>query len=193
LGKLNINRPFNGDDGRLQGVEVSLGTFFDFDFLPEWARGFGLRGNYTYIDAGAELPADQAESLPGQQPVVGVSEHAYNIVALYEKPQFSARLAYNYQSSFVDGYNRVRDFTLPAAGLPNSAPFLPIIEDGRGVLDFSASVNPRENVTIAFNVSNILGTPVRRHRAYNVAGDIFPRQVKYLERIFSLGVRVRLQ
>lgn len=193
LGRLNINRPFNGDNGRLQGIEVSLGTFFDFDFLPEWARGFGLRGNYTYLDAGAELPADQAESLPGQQPVVGVSEHAYNLVALYEKPQFSARLAYNYQSSFVDGYNRVRDFALPPAGQPNSAPFLPIIEDGRGVLDFSASVNPRENVTIAFNVSNILGEPVRRYRAYNVAGDVFPRQVKYLERIFSLGVRVRLQ
>lgn len=193
LGRLNINRPFNGDKGRLQGIEVSLGTFFDFDFLPEWARGFGLRGNYTYIDAGAELPQDQATDLPGQQPVVGVSEHAYNLVALYEKPQFSARLAYNYQSSFVDGYNRVRDFALPAPGQPNNAPFLPIIEDGRGVLDFSASVNPRENVTIAFNVSNILGTPVRRYRAYNVAGDVFPRQVKYLERIFSLGVRIRLQ
>ena len=193
LGRLSINRPFNGDDGRLQGIEVSLGTFFDFDFLPEWARGFGLRGNYTYIDAGAELPEDQAADLPGQQPVVGVSEHAYNLVALYEKPQFSARLAYNYQSSFVDGYNRVRDFALAPTGQPNDAPFLPIIEDGRGVLDFSASVNPRENVTIAFNVSNILGKPVRRYRAYNVAGDMFPRQVKYLERIFSLGVRVRLQ
>ncbi len=187
LGRLSINRPFNGEDGRIQGIEVSVGTFFDFDFLPEWVRGFGLRGNYTYIDAGAELAQEQAADLPGQQPVVGVSEHTYNLVALYEKPQFSARLAYNYQTSFVDSYNRVRDFALP-----NQGPFLPIIEDGRGVLDFSASVNPRENVTIAFNVSNILGEPVRRHRAYNVAGDMFPRQVKYLERVFSLGVRVRL-
>lgn len=187
LGRVNISRPFNGEDGRLQGVEVSAGGFFDFDFLPEWARGFGVRGNYTYIDAGAELNAEQSTDLPGFQPVPGVSDHTYNIIAMYEKPAFSARLAYNWRSSFVDGYNRVRDFALPGQG-----PFLPIIEDSRGVLDFSATVHPRENVTLAFNVSNILGEPVRLSRAYNTAGDSFPRQVKYLERVFSLGVRIRM-
>lgn len=186
FGRLNVNRPFNGEQGRLQGVEVAFNTFFDFDFLPDWTRNFGARANYTYIDGAAELNEEQADDLPGRQPVPGVSKHTYNLAAFYERPEFSARLAYNYRSSFVEVYNRVRDFSLPGQG-----PFLPVIEDGRGVLDFSATVNPRENVTVAFDVSNILGEPIKRSRAFNLAGDSFPRQVKYLERVYSLGVRVR--
>ena len=66
-----------------------------------------------------------------------------------------------------------------------------VIERGRGQLDFSTSVTPIENVTIAFDVVNILGNPLRRYRQFNEEGDIFPRQVLYLERTYSLGVRFR--
>lgn len=198
FGRLNINRPNNGGDGRLQGIELAVATFFDFGFLPEWARNFGIQANYSYIDNGSELPPNLAANLPAgadpRQRIPGVSKHTYNIVALYERPEFSARLAYNYRSSFVDFFSRENE---PGFANPNGTfgrdpgPVLPLIEDGRGVLDFSATVTPTKNVTVAFDVANILGEPVKASRAFDETGASFPRRVRYLERVFSLGVRVR--
>jgi len=58
-------------------------------------------------------------------------------------------------------------------------------------MDFSTTVTPVPNVTIAFDLLNVLGTPVRNERAYNSAGDSYPFQVRYIERTYSLGVRFR--
>lgn len=192
FGRLRSNIPLNGGNGRLQGVEVAFSTFFDYDFLPEWARAFGVQANYTYIDAKAELNPDLARGLPGRQRLTGVSKHAYNLVALYEKPKYSARLAYNYRSNFVDSYGRIFDPGLDPAGPTRDGPVGPIIQEGLPRLDFSATYTPIPNVTIAFDVNNITGDPIKRYRAFDATGRTFPRQVIYLERVFSLGVRFRI-
>ncbi len=192
---LRFNRPQNGGDGRINGAEAALAAFLDFGGIPEWARGFGVQANYTYIDAKAELApilsdptVGGAGTLGGRQRLVGVSKHSYNLVALYERPKVSARIAYNYRSNFIDGY--FRSFYLPTL---SDGPVLPLIHEGLGILDFSANVTPVENITIQFDVSNILGTARKLTRPYLTPdGDTFPRQVIYLERVFSLGVRFRL-
>src|SRR3546814_10160367 len=69
----------------------------------------------------------------------GVSKWAYNIIAMYEKPMFSARLAYNYRSKFVTYYS-LEALDPIAHG---------IIEKGRGQIDFSTSVTPVPNITLA--------------------------------------------
>jgi peptide methionine sulfoxide reductase MsrA len=38
---------------------------------------------------------------------------------------------------------------------------------------------------------NLLGNPIKRTRQFNDAGDIYTRQVFYLERSYSLGLRFR--
>lgn len=196
---LRLNRPENGGEGRLQGVEAAFTTFLDYDFVPEWANAFGLQANYTYIDHGAELGPTLAASLPGEPRIPGVSKNAYNLILLYEKPVFSARLAYNWRSKYVDAYARINDPVLgtidPVTGFPRGAPgpTLPLVQDDRGVLDFSMNYTPIPALTFAFDVSNILGDPITRSRAYNAAGDTYPRQVKYLERVYSLGVRFRFR
>ena len=175
-----VNAPSNGGDGRLQGAELAFTGFLDIASLPDWARGFGVQANYTYIDASTELQPAFRDRLPGQQPFPGVSKHAFNLTALYEKPAFSARLAYNWRSRFAIEYQDLQsDFVEPLYQKP------------LGVLDFSASVNPTKNLTIAFDMLNILGTPIRTERAYNAAGDSYPFQVKYIERVYSLGARFR--
>lgn len=175
-----VNAPSNGGAGRVQGAEVAFTGFLDLDGLPDWARGFGAQANYTYLDAATELAPDFRNRLAGQQPFPGVSEHAFNLVALYERPVFSARLAYNWRSRFVIEYQDLQ------------AGFLaPLYQRSLGVMDFSASVTPVENVTIAFDLLNLLGTPVRTERDYNAAGDSYPFQVRYIERTYSLGVRFR--
>ena len=175
-----VNAPSNGGAGRVQGAEVAFTGFLDLDGLPDWAHGFGAQANYTYLDAATELAPDFRNRLSGQQPFPGVSEHAFNLVALYERPVFSARLAYNWRSRFVIEYQDLQ------------AGFLaPLYQRSLGVMDFSASVTPVENVTIAFDLLNLLGTPVRTERDYNAAGDSYPFQVRYIERTYSLGVRFR--
>ncbi len=178
---LRISRPINLGKTRLQGAEVSFTSFLDFDSLPEWAKGFGIQANATYIDAEGELqPAIAASYDDPMQAFPGVSKWAYNIIGIYEKPQFSARLAYNYRSKFVNYYSYE----------PLDPIAHPVTEKGRGQLDGSLSITPTENFTIAFDVINILGNPLQRYRQFDT-GDSYTRQVIYLERSYSLGVRFR--
>ena len=171
---LRIDRPFNLGDTRIQGAELQFTSFLDIDGLPDWAKGFGVQANGTYLDSKEQLN-------PGSRRFQGVSKYAYNLVGLYERPQFSARLAYNYRSKFVTGYTR-------EALDPDVHP---IVEKGRGQLDFSTTVTPVSNITIAFDIINLLGNPLQRYRPYDTANDAYTRQVLYLERAYSLGVRFR--
>jgi TonB-dependent receptor len=174
------NLPVNGGEGRIQGIEAQFTSFLDVDFVPEWARGFGLQANYTYIDGGTELSPTQALQLPGQQLVPFVSKHAYNLVGIYERGPISARLAYNWRSDFVVEYQNLQ------------ANFLaPLFQDSIGTLDLSLSVNPTDHITVAFDMLNILAEPVETYRAYNSAGDTYRFQTRYIERVYSLGVRFR--
>lgn len=171
LGTLRLNRPVNLNESRLQGVEVQLTTFLDYDFVPEWAHGFGLQVNGTYIEQEGAV-------------INGISKYSYNVVALYEQGPFSARLAYNSRTEFqnfceINGpFNSGCEYT-----------------DDVSRLDFAASYRPVENVTIAFDVSNILGEPFRSFRDYGDPNGptlgTFARDVRFEETIYSLGLRFR--
>ncbi|HWK34761.1 TonB-dependent receptor domain-containing protein, partial [Sphingomonas sp.] len=178
---LRIDRPVNLGQTRLQGVEVGFTSFLDIDGLPAWAKGFGIQANGTYIDAKGDLQPNFAATLNNeQQAFPGVSKWTFNAIALYENPQFSARLAYNYRSKFVNFYSLEALDPIAHA----------VTEKARGQLDGSMSITPVPNVTIAFDVTNILGNPLQRYRQYNT-GDSYTRQIIYLERTYSLGVRFR--
>lgn len=184
----------NSGDTRFQGAELSFTSFLDIEGLPDWAKAFGIQANGTYIDAEGDLSPRFNRLLNFEQvPFPGVSEWAYNLVALYEKPFFSARVAYNYRSKFVVFYSTEPFDDGPS--LSGSGLIEPrvrgITERGRGQLDFSMTVTPTPNVTFAFDVVNALGNPLQRFRQFNDDGDTFERQTIYLERTYSLGVRFR--
>ncbi|MEG3175544.1 TonB-dependent receptor [Sphingomonas sp. RB3P16] len=180
-GLVSVDQPVNLGNTRLQGAEVQFTTFLDIDGLPNWAKGFGIQANGTFIDAKGDLQQNFATSYNNQQQAFpGVSKWSYNLVALYEKPQFSARVAYNYRSDFVSYYT-YETFD-PIAH--------PTIEKGRGQVDASMTVTPVPNITLAFDIINLLGNPIQRDRAYDT-GDVYRRQVFYIERAYSLGVRFR--
>src|SRR3546814_16712546 len=82
-GGLRIARPVNLGKTRLQGAEVSFTSFLDVDGLPDWAKGFGLQANGTYIDAKGDLQSNFAATLNNEpQRFPGVSKWAYNIIEL---------------------------------------------------------------------------------------------------------------
>ena len=185
LGRLTINRPENGGRGKISGAEVGFRTFLTASALPVWARNFGVLANYTYLDHKSELAPALAVTLPGFQPLSGVSRHLVNLSAFYENRFFSTRVSYNYRSRFVVGYSQVAD-----PGLNNAlGPALPLIEDGRGSLDLSSSMTPVENFTLSFNVTNLLGQSASNSRAFNAQGQRYPFQTRFLETVYRLSAR----
>lgn len=168
LGPLRINRPINLTDRTLKGVEAAFTSFFDYAFLPDWAQGFGIQLNGTYIDADEDLP--------------GISEFAYNVVGIYERGPVSTRLAWNSRSEYLNGCN---------TGFNPGCEYT----DSVTRLDFSFNYTPVENVTVTFDASNILGEPFQSYREYQDGAGVvlgsFPRDVRFEESIYSLGVRFR--
>jgi len=180
------SQPENAGKGKLQGVEVTFASFLHWDRLPEWMQGFGIQANYTYIDHCTELNPYLAESMPGCVRISGVAKNAYNLVLIYERPVFSARMAYNWQAKQT-WYNRAFDPILRETG-----PTLPEESDGYDTLDFSMRYSPKQSkLSFSFDVSNLLRRPQRRINQYNLAGDTYPFRVIVQERLWSVGMQFR--
>jgi TonB-dependent receptor len=181
--RVRVNIPVNGGVGHIQGFEATLGTFFDYNALPAWMSGFGVFGNLTFLDDAQAFPTGfgLAPGRPGRIP--NVSTWSYNLTAMYEHKLFAARVSYNGRSPWITTY--VQE--------PNGSGFTGEFVDGVSRLDFSGTYSPFENITFTFNATNILGTPFRNFRQFGPAQtDTYPRDVRYEETIYSLGVRARL-
>lgn len=188
FGRLRINRPENGGKGQINGVEAGARTFFRAPWLPDWLGKFGALVNYTYLDHGTELAPSLAATLPGMQRIAGISNHIFNVSGFYETRGFSARLSYNYRSDFVSGYGQVVD---PALGAGVLGPTLPVTEDGRGTMDFAATLSPIENITFSFNATNLLGAAATNARVFNAQGQSYRWQTRFLESVYRVGIRFR--
>jgi len=106
-----------------------------------------------------------------------VSRNNGNAVLIYEKNGWSARLAYNYRSRFIDGFNQqtvagVYDEIKPA-----------------NEVDFSLAYDINRYSTVVFNATNILGAHLHQ---YWGDGNSRPRDIRYQDRTLGLGVRFKL-
>jgi iron complex outermembrane receptor protein len=93
---VQTSRPFNIDSARVKGFEIGVTQFFDF--LPAPFDGLGVIANYTFADS---------EDSSGF-PLVATSKHSYNLVGLYEKGPFSARIAYNWRDDSIFTFTQGR-------------------------------------------------------------------------------------
>ena len=86
----------NGDNGKIQGVEIAFTGRLD-NYIDGFWSGFGFTGNITSIDSEFTTPGGvDIPGLPGQ------SDFAYNASIFYEDYGFSIRLSYSYRDSFFD-------------------------------------------------------------------------------------------
>jgi TonB-dependent receptor len=169
-----LNSPQSAGSGHLDGAEVAYQQFFDF--LPEPLNGLGVQLNYTYIEGSTRSP----QFIGGPvvtSPLQNVSKNNGNAVLMYEKFGWSARLAYNYRSRFIDGFNQptvagVNDEIKPA-----------------NQVDFSLGYDINKYFTVVFNATNILGANLHQ---YWGDGDTRPRDIRYQDRTYGLGVRFKL-
>ena len=169
-----LNSPQSAGSGHLDGAEVAYQQFFDF--LPDPLKGFGVQFNYTYIEGSTRSP----QFIGGPvvtSPLQNVSKNNGNAVLMYEKYGWSARLAYNYRSRFIDGFNQptvagVNDEIKPA-----------------NQVDFSLGYDINQYFTVVLNATNIFGANLHQ---YWGDGDSRPRDIRYQDRTVGLGVRFKM-
>jgi len=93
------NRPVNGDDTSIQGLEVSFQL--DLDFLPEPFDKLGISSNYTYADGEFFFENIQGGTTSQTKPFEGLSEHSSNFTLYYETDVWGARLSTVYRSEYI--------------------------------------------------------------------------------------------
>lgn len=180
----NISRPRNLGGATLKGVEVSGQMFFDF--LPGALSGFGVFGNYTYVDSQVTVEGDNLSGLPLQ----GVSKHNWNAGLLYEKSGFSSRLVYTYRSTYYDGDATNLNIVRPIEADRVDEVFVPTVLNyvrPGGRLDFSMGYDINENVRVDVGGTNIL------RNSYKSYFDLpfFTRDVRSDDSIYTVGIRAR--
>ncbi|HTG38770.1 TonB-dependent receptor [Sphingomonas sp.] len=176
----NISRPRNVGEAELKGVEVSGQTFLDF--LPGALSGFGLFGNFTYVDS--EVGGDDV--LAGF-PLQGVSKYNFNAGMLYDKYGLSGRVVYTYRSRYFDqdttGLNLVRPIT--DAELAGPSPINLNYVRPAGRLDFSIGYELNDAIRLDVGGSNILRNKYRSY--FDPTG--FTRDIRYDDTIYTVGIR----
>ncbi|NRA28957.1 MAG: TonB-dependent receptor [Parvularculaceae bacterium] len=138
--------------------------------------GFGWILNYTIVDGDVTfdnnvVPSDGTV----QEPLLGLSD-SYNIQAFYDKNGFQARLAYNWRDQFLTS----------AVGV-NGIPDNPLYVEEFGQLDFNASYDVNDSLTVFVEGINVLDetrSVVGRSSAYlNFVTQTGPR--------YQFGARYR--
>jgi iron complex outermembrane receptor protein len=158
---VNVDGTRNFGDGKMNGIELAYQQFFDM--LPSPWDGLGIQANYTFIDANGvpndEIAAEDSDWVGGDNdtgarvslddiPLQGQSKETYNIVAMYEKYDWSVRFAYNWRSRYL---LTTRDVISK----------YPLWNDDAGYLDGSVFYNFNENITAGVQLTNILDTQTK--------------------------------
>lgn len=131
----DVEQPFNGNSGKLYGVEAAIQK--SFHQLPGIWSGLGLIANYTYTKSEADLPFGI-----GKTELAGTSRHTYNVGIQFDVDRFSSQLSYNYRSKYIDGFN-------------TSDPSLNVYWDERETLDFIASFRFSDHLTLFSEMTNL--------------------------------------
>jgi iron complex outermembrane receptor protein len=188
---VDVTAPVNTDGASLRGFELAYQTFFDR--LPSPWNGLGIQTNFTFVDNHGISNTGLSNTGTGgggtqQDPLItftdlpleGFSDTSYNIVLMFEKEKYSARLAYNWRS----------DYLISQA---DCCIKLPIWQDAYGQLDGSFHFKPSSDWDVFLDVTNILQAETVLRQQVNQSGLLLPRSWFTNDRRLSLGVRYRIQ
>lgn len=156
-------RPFNIAKAKVKGFEVGVQQFLDF--LPAPLDGLGFIANYTYSNS---------EDNRGF-PLVAVSKNSYNLVGLYEKGPFSARVAYNYRDKALFEFSEGR----------------PSFIGSRSQLDAQVGYDVNERVAVTFQAQNLFPKDSATVE-YSGSSSTALNSYSLSERRYTFGVRVKL-
>jgi TonB-dependent receptor len=182
-----FNGDLNQDEAKIKGLEIAYLQFYDN--LPGILGNLGLQANYTYVDASTNAPLPTlAEGDPnanferiyryGVTNFQGLSEHAANIIGIYQDENLEMRLAYNWRSEYLGSY---RDFVTGN----------PIFQQATGYLDGSAKYDFNDNFQVRLQVANILNEKANAEQQIDADGTRFGRTSFVGDRRIKIGARYK--
>ncbi len=144
-----LTQPINGPTANVYGLEASLQHVFG-------DTGFGFQVNGTIV--GTDKPYDPNPFGLGGFAVTGLADSA-NFVGFYDKDGFQARLAVNWQDSYLDHFGQ----------LQNGSNFgtEPTFVNGSWNMDFTTSYDLTEQLTIYFEAHNLTDATYSTHGRYS--------------------------
>lgn len=97
----NYTAPFNGQGGKLSGVELSVSMPFA-QFVPA-LRGFGVVASATFNNSSIEIKDPDSASSVGSGPIdlPGLSKRVSNLTVYYERGGFEVRISQRKRSDFI--------------------------------------------------------------------------------------------
>lgn len=154
-----VTTPVNQGDTTVDGWELNIQHMFG-------ESGFGAIANYTTVDSSDKF---NIHSLDNDFAVTGLSDSA-NLVAFYEKDNFSIRIAYNWRD----------DFLLKGGTAP-------VFTEAYSQIDLSANYDINDSVSVFIDGINITDESTRRHgRFTNQIVDYEEYGARY-----NIGVRAK--
>lgn len=127
-------KPVNSKDATLSGWEFAGQHFFG-------DSGFGIQANYTIVNGSVSYDIYSQPGAATQFALPGLSDTA-NIVGIFEKDSWQARIAYNWRDKFLSNSN--------AGGEPE-------FTKAYGQVDFNVGYKITEDFTVALEGTNVLG------------------------------------
>jgi iron complex outermembrane recepter protein len=162
LGPIPSTKPGNVASAEVRGFEIGVQQFLDF--LPSPFDGLGFIANYTYSDA--------VDS--NGFPLVGVSKNSYNLIGLYEKGPFSARIAYNFRDEAVFEFTEGR----------------PSFVGERSQLDAEIGFDLTDRISLQLQAQNLMPEDSATVE-YSLIGPVALNSYALSERRFSIGARMK--
>ncbi len=171
-----VTQNLNAYDARIFGVEVAYQR--DFGFISPALKCLGFYGNYTYTHSSTRNYNERLGIEDGDDvKMAGSPEHSANASLFFEKWGFSARLSYNFASSFIDEMN-------------TGSRELDRYYDSVNYLDLNASYTWGKNTkfTVYAEATNLLNQPLR----YYQGDKDRTMQVEYYGVKVNTGIKISL-
>jgi TonB-dependent receptor len=173
----------NGGNGHLSGFEIALSQnaekWVEQAGLPDFLGGFGFGANATFTESEVNIPAGvNAAVVPARKiSLPGTSDYLYNLSLIYEKYGLSARLTYQFRTTWlqsVGAYSVTNGKLVPTT---NGDTFW----DDDGEMDLSIRYEVNKNLEYFFDAVNLSNEQAIRYgdtRAFPVEGETFgPRYI----------------
>ncbi|GAA0549373.1 TonB-dependent receptor [Rhizomicrobium palustre] len=144
-----VSGPVNGPAANVYGLEVAWQHVFG-------ETGFGFNLNGTIV--GTNKPYNPLDRNISGFAVTGLADSA-NLMVFYDKDGFQARLAANWQDSYLDHFGHTQ------AGSDFGAE--PVFVNTSWNLDFSTSYDITEQLTGYVSVQNLTGSTYSTHGRYS--------------------------
>ncbi|NQZ81548.1 MAG: TonB-dependent receptor [Colwellia sp.] len=139
--QFQVTGPVNDKSAVIDGFEFAWQHFFG-------ETGFGYQLNYTTVNG--DIGYDNGGSINVDQfALVGLSDTA-NAVLIYEKDDFSARIAYNWRDEFLASTNR------------GKGPRNPVYIAETEQIDINVSYTVMEDLTVSLDVINLTEEGLRK-------------------------------